>query len=241
MGPKTRDQKRDEEIYDALAELLDKKLNNDRYDKLLQLNQQLIEQNRQLKERIEALEQRVTVADLVANVIEEVALDARKPPPTAPKPDTRNQLKTLILSDSMMRHVSVYPDTVKEILPGACCDELFHCFRELNETNTYQNIVVSVGTNYLQERYWSNDDIACEIGQFLVGLNNLTPETTTITFAQILPKRGRLIKKLYLSRINHINHELDAFTNTVDGIDFINYHDHGPMLIANVDTNTKIL
>ena len=83
MGPKTREQKqkRDEEIYDALEELLDKKLNADkeRFEKMLQLNQQLIEQNRQLKERIEALEQRITVADLVANVIEEVALDARKP------------------------------------------------------------------------------------------------------------------------------------------------------------------
>ena len=204
MGPKTREQKqkRDEEIYDALEELLDKKLNADkeRFEKMLQLNQQLIEQNRQLKERIEALEQRVTVADLVANGIEEVASDARKPPPTAPKPDTRNQLKTLILSDSMMKHVSVYPDTVKEILPGACCDELFHRFLELNKKNAYQNIVFSVGTNYLQERYWSNDDIAYEIGQFLVGLNNLTPETTTITFAQILPKCGWLRERNYISQ-----------------------------------------
>ena len=69
------------------------------------------------------VESQVTVADLVAECI---STAAEKQPEPQPEPeivvkeqDTRKHVSTLLLSDSMMRHVETENNTVKEILPDA--------------------------------------------------------------------------------------------------------------------------
>ena len=125
----------------------------------------------------------------------------------------------------MMKHVDM-PNTMKEVIPGAGCDELFWRFLELNEKYTFSDIFICVGTNYLSDRFWTNDEIAHEIKNFLVALNAITPSTTRLTYLQILPKRGRYIKNIYLPRINYINRFIDDWFLDSE-VDFVNFHDLG--------------
>ena len=227
----------DKDILVAMENIIDKKLseNADRYDQILKINAQLIEQNRLLQQRVAALEEKlnsqVTVADLVAECIETAAeltpTPAEKPAPTAPPPDTRTHIETL-----MMRHVNVNEKCVKEIMPGARCEELYLKFLELNEVNRYSNIIV-VGTNYIRDKDWTDDDIFWDNRNFLYALNNIMPESTTIHFCQILPKRARYTRKLHLPRINSLNSQLDEFGMAQQKrIMLINWVEYGNIFIT---------
>jgi len=224
----------DDKLLSALEDLIDKKLGTKQsYDELLQINATLIEQNKKLLERVEALEAKlssqVTVSDLVAEIIETVSPD----PPSAatsvpePAPEHRKQMKCLLISDSMMRHVDVMEDTMKVFLPGAQCEEIYWRFMELNEDYVFSEIIVSVGTNMIKDSSWYMEEVAIEIQNLLTAMNNLTPEFTRVTYAQVLPIRGGERDKYgYIERINYLNSELDDFTRQAN-MGFINYQEHG--------------
>ena len=230
--------KDDTELIKSIEAMINAKLAaredaDEKFDKLVDLNKKLIEENKSLRERVVALETKIdsqyTVADLVAECItaatDPIATSEQQENVSDPEPDPRQHLSTLLLSDSMMKHVDM-PNTMKEVIPGAGCDELFWRFLELNEKYTFSDIFICVGTNYLSDRFWTNDEIAHEIKNFLVALNAITPSTTRLTYLQILPKRGRYIKNIYLPRINYINRFIDDWFLDSE-VDFVNFHDLG--------------
>ena len=150
-------------------------------------------------------------------------------PSPPPPPETREVIDTLILSDSMMRHVDIVGNVVKEILPGAQCDQLFHKFLELEAKYVFKDIIVSVGTNYVTDTSWYACEIPQEIANFLTAINERTPETTKVTFCQILPKRGKFNKRHHMDKINYLNESIDDLLSPFD-INFINYEDYGDII-----------
>ena len=108
------------------------KSRSDEVAALVELNKKLIEQNRELIRRVDSLEKQTAVAVAGKNV------DASTPEPvgtstsgatsarTKPsKHETRTHVPCLVLSDSMLRHVSVAAGTKKVVIPGARCVDFF--------------------------------------------------------------------------------------------------------------------
>ena len=200
------------------------------------MNTQLMKQNELLLKRIEVLEEKLASQVTVASLVEEcIAIAGTSPPESAPEPapESREVINTLILSDSMMRHVAIDgPSVMKEVIPGAQCDQLFLKFLELEEKYVFRDIVVCVGTNYLSDTSWYTEEIAYEICNFLTALNNRTPTSTKVTFAQILPKRGKYNAKHYLGKINEINGTVDEMLQQEE-IGFLDYNSYGDIIPIN--------
>ena len=128
-----------------------------------------------------------------------------------------------------MKHVDVHGKTLKEVIPGARCDELFWRFLELNEKYIFEEVIVSVGTNYLRHSDFYDIEIAQEIVNLMTAIKAQAPSSTKFTYAQILPKRGRFNKLCYMDRINFINGQIDLLLESHE-IDFINYTDLGNII-----------
>jgi hypothetical protein len=94
---------------------------------------------------------------------------------------------------------------MKVILPGARCDKLYWEFLELDKKFIFDEVLISVGTNYISDSQWTGEDVAYELRNFIIAIDNITPPSTHVTWMQILPKRGRFVRNAYLPKINLIN------------------------------------
>ena len=133
----------------------------------------------------------------------------------------------------MFKHVELPTNALKEVHPGTQCEDLYFRFLEIEKSYVFDEIIVNVGTNHLRDSSWYDDDIVYEIRNLLEFLVNRTPPKTTVTFAQMLPKRGRHNKFSYIERINYIHNELDSLLEPM-GIDIINYSDLGNIIGINI-------
>ena len=87
-----------------------------------------------------------------------------------PTAETKQIVDTLLISDSLMRHVrfeDLCPqlNNMKIFLPGARCDRLLSEIVRLSSSFTFRNIIVHVGTNYIPHVYSAT--IANELNSFL--------------------------------------------------------------------------
>lgn len=222
-------------ISDKFDEFTKITTRGDDFTTLLELNKKLIEQNKSLHMRIDNLESRlvelnnsVAVADVVAEVVNEVveSCPVIEPPPVVSLPvvaDTRVRIHSLLISDSIFRHVDLLDGSMKVVIPGARCDELFFKLLELNKDYIFEEIIVHVGTNYVGDRSWSNVSLAYEIRNLLVAVRKFVPASTKLTFSPILPKRARGKNPYaYSNQVNEVNVKIAKLIDRLD-IDVINY------------------
>ena len=143
----------------------------------------------------------------------------------ASHPDNRRQhQKVLFISDSMLKHVDngkVFPNTMKRCFPGALCPRLLSEIVTLNQKYVFDEVIVYVGTNYLQNirTQVNTEAISTEISDFLTATRDLLPSSTTITFSSILPK----ISDDLLPAIDRINAIIFNLYSELPYMDFVWY------------------
>ena len=121
--------------------------------------------------------------------IEESPNHLRFTPPRPHPPAEKSHTDTLVISDSMFRHVKMpdYVDVQKVFLPGARAPRLFSELVALSLVSTFSNMVIHFGTNFVNSPL-HYDEIADEISDFIQWCRVYFP-TTHIAFSQVLPRR----------------------------------------------------
>ena len=137
-----------------------------------------------------------------------------------PTAETKEVVDTLLISDSLMRHVrfeKLCPtlNNMKVFLSGARCDRLLSEIARLSSRYTFRKVIVHVGSNYIPHAY--SDVISNELTSFLDALCQLLPDTK-IAFSELLPKKDQRL----LCGINNINGLISDFCQ-INGMDCIRY------------------
>lgn len=129
-----------------------------------------------------------------------------------PDPTRKKFVQTLVLSDSIMKHVDptkMEPMSGMEIMnvsiPGARCPRLLAELAHLSIRYEFGEVIVHVGTNYLPHE--PAHRVAQEIKNFLSAICDFLPETTKVTFSSILPRTS----DRFLRSVNNINQQIYYF------------------------------
>ena len=112
----------------------------------------------------------------------------------------------LVIGDSILRDVDtnvINPggDTTMKCLPGARPEDVINEFRRISETDSYQRIIVHVGSNLIPK--FSTSYVSAKVVECMESIKKLSPRSK-IAFSQILPKEGNHL----VSGISSINNQV---------------------------------
>ena len=199
---------------------------------LLKINKSLIEENKLLRSSTANSPSADDDRDLDQGESEiestcELAVTAATKNASASFPaSTKIHVDVLILSDSIYRHVgSVCPkerdrrglpvkstfqlgglEFLKFVYPGARCENLLSAVAELHQTYSFDQVIVSVGTNYThQDSVHMPSVVAEDICDFLVAIADFLD--CGVSFSCILPQRDLGVT----SYINMVNSQVAVF------------------------------
>ena len=127
-------------------------------------------------------------------------------PPRPHPPAAKSHIDTLVISDSIFRHVKMpdFADVKKVFLPGARALRIFSELVALNLASTFSSIIIHFGTNSLRSPL-EFEEIEAEITDFTNWCRDFFPSTAEMPAGKSRRFRpepcNQTINKLYEKRI----------------------------------------